>query len=191
MRFSKHKEKNIFCIEGDWTNSLKDRSSIKTALEFLEHNSHIRTAHRNCSTIEEFDQRIKTSLQKAYSKYGIIYLAFHGTPGSINVGKRKKLAIEEIAEMVSGKAEDKIIHFGSCSTLDVSGWDLRRFLETTGALAVSGYKTDIDFIPSTFLDMLYFEHCQYSRKMSTIETNMNAYHRKLMNKLGFVIKYLK
>ena len=63
-------------------------------------------------------------MQKAYSNYGIIYLAFHGEPGLIYVGKRKKLAIEGIAEIIEDKAHDKIIHFGNCSTLDISGWEL-------------------------------------------------------------------
>jgi len=190
MRYSKFKEKNVFCIEGDWTNNLKDEASIKSALDFLQHNSKVRSTHRNCSTVQEFEERIKTALQKTYSKYGLIYLAFHGTPGSINVGKRKKLELDAIAEMIMERASDKIIHFGCCSTLDISGWDLRRFLLKTGALAVSGYTKDIEFIQSTFLDILYFKHCQNSRKMSVIEKEMKLYYGKLISELGFVIKYI-
>ena len=190
MRFSKFKDKNIFCIEGNWSNNLKHKASIKSALDFFEHNSKAKYIHRHCSTDSQFEELIKTSLQKTYHKYAIIYLAFHGDQGTINVGKRQKLSLDEIAEMIGDTATDKIIHFGCCSTLDVSGWELRRFLKNTGALAVSGYTEKIDFIQSTFLDILYFKHCQYSRKMSVIEKEMYSYYKVLMQELGFIIKYL-
>ena len=89
--------------------------------------------------------------------------------------------------MIGNRANGKIIHFGCCSTLNVSKWVINKFLKKTNALAVSGYKTDIDFIESTVYDLLYFQQCQKSFSMKVIEKNMKAYHNKLGKELGFVI----
>ena len=47
-----------------------------------------------------------------------------------------------------------IIHFGSCSTLDVHDNKLNGFLHQTGALAICGYKTDIEWLESAAFDLL-------------------------------------
>lgn len=127
---------------------------------------------------------------KKYKKYSIIYLAFHGEPNSIHLGKHgKKANLEEIANIINGRANGKIVHFGCCSTLDVSQWELRRFLKNTNALAVSGYKKDIDFIRSTALDLLYFQQCQKTFDIRIIKRKMNEYYKKLSGELGFIIKH--
>lgn len=189
MKLSKFKKKHIFCIEGNWTHDLKDKASIRTALDFLEHNAEIKSIRKDCSTIDQFNDLIGTSLQKRYKQHTIIYLAFHGSPGSLHVGKRKKIDFHCLAEWLDGRAADKIIHFGSCSTLNIDGWELRRFWKDTGALAVSGYTKDIDFIESSVLDILYFRKCQESRKMAAIETEMKEYYGRLMRELGFKMIY--
>ncbi len=191
MKLSKYKKKHIFCIEGNWAHSLKDKTSIKSALEFLEHNIDVKTIHKNSSTLDQFQELLNTSMQRTYKQYGIIYLAFHGNPGLLNIGKRKKITLDEIAEMLNGRAVDKIIHFGSCSTLNINGWDLRRFWKQTGALAISGYKTDIDFVPSTILDIAFFDFCQKYRSIKSIETNFRKYYNPIAKKLGFKMIYEK
>ncbi|MDQ3190367.1 MAG: hypothetical protein M3Q58_02110 [Bacteroidota bacterium] len=56
--------------------------------------------------------------------------------------------------MIGEKANGKIIHFGCCSTLNTDGCALRRFLQKTKALAISGYYKDIDFVESTVFDLM-------------------------------------
>ena len=191
MKLSKFKQKHIFCVEGNWSNDLKDKASIITALEFLKANADINFIRRDCSTVEQFTTLLKQSLQKAYKKYGIIYLAFHGRPGELHIGKRKSMDFDSIAKILDGQAKDKIIHFGSCSTLNIDGWELRRFRKETGALAISGYTKDIDFIRSSVLDILYFRTCQDNRNMGSIERKMKSYNTKLMKELGFKMNYDK
>lgn len=189
MRLSKFKKKHIFCIEENWTHDLKDKASIRTALDFLEHNAEIKPIRKDCSTIDQFKDLVETSLQKRYKQHSIIYLAFHGSPGCLHIGKRKKLDFSTIAELLDGRAADKIIHFGSCSTLNLDGWELRRFWKDTGALAISGYTKDIDFIESSVLDILYFRKCQEYRKVPLIERDMKEYYGRLMRELGFKMMY--
>ncbi len=101
------------------------------------------------------------------------------------------MRLEEIAEMLEGKAANKIIHFGSCETMYVMRRDLTRFLKKTGALAISGYENTIDFMPSTFLDLLYFQFCQQYQKMYLIERDVKLYYGKLARELGFKLIYEK
>src|ERR1035437_2626940 len=160
MQLSKFRRKNVFCIEGNWTSSLKGKTGIKAALDFLEHNANLKHIHKNCSTVDQLEALLKDAVLQEYNRYGIIYIAFHGFPGELLVGKRQRISLEQIAAILKGKATDKIIHFGSCSTLNIPRSRVNKFLKESGALAVSGYTKDVDFIPSTFLDILYFQFCE-------------------------------
>ena len=139
MKLSRYKQKHIFCIEGNWTNNLRDKATIETALDFLRANVDIDFIRKNCAGKEDFTTYLKISFERRYKKFRIIYLAFHGSPGKLHLRDRKNIDFNHIAEILNGEAQDKIIHFGSCSTLKLLGWDLRRFLKQTGALAISGY----------------------------------------------------
>ena len=119
---------------------------------------------------------METALQKRFKQHTIIQLAFHGSQGSLHVGKRKQTDFGTIAELLDGRAADKIIHFGSCSTLNIPARELRRFLKDTGALAISGYTKDVDFIERSVLDILYFRKCQEYRRMPVIETQKKQYY---------------
>lgn len=189
MERSPNTTKNIFCIEGVWNNDLKDRTSIRSALDFIEHNGAVKHIHKNCSTPDQLEEWLKEAVLKRYRQYGILYLAFHGHPGVIQVGKRKKMTLGDIADILQDKAEGKIIHFGSCSTLAIRKWELNRFIRKTGALAVSGYSCDIDFMPSTFLDILYFQFCQRYGEMPLIHKDVKAFYGPMARQLGFKMVY--
>lgn len=191
MKLSKFKQKHIFCIEGNWGNSHKDEKTIKPALELLKVNSGIKNCRKDCSVPEQFSSLLNDSIKTTYSRYGIIYLAFHGSPRKLHIGNRKKITFDHIVETLDGRAKDKIIHFGSCSTFDISGRDLRSLLKETGALAISGYTTDVDFITSTVLDILYFKKCQDYNKISLIDRDMKKDYGKLVRDLGFKMLYEK
>ena len=195
MKIAKSKHKNIYCLEGNWTHDLRDKRSIKTGLEFLEHNSYSKKKvlhiHRQSSSLHEFENLLKESVFKKYDKYNILYLAFQGHEGMLQGAKTATVPIEAIAEVLEGKAQNKIIHFGSCETLNVKKPQLNRFLKRTGALAVSGYEKTIDFMPSTFLDLLYFQFCQQYQKMYLVEKDVKQYYGKLARELGFKIVYEK
>ena len=64
-------KKNIFCLEGDWNDNLKHKSSILPALELLELNHGMATIYKTCSTFEEFINRMNQILrdQRKYSSF--------------------------------------------------------------------------------------------------------------------------
>ncbi|MFT5251122.1 MAG: hypothetical protein ACI87N_000093 [Flavobacteriales bacterium] len=47
-------KKNIFCLEGDWNDNLKHKSSILPALELLELNNGIQSIYKTCRSYGTF-----------------------------------------------------------------------------------------------------------------------------------------
>ena len=189
MKFSKHYVKHIFCLEGDWTLDLRKKASIRSSLQFLSDNSNINFIHRTCSTREELAFRMEQFRRKRYEVYSICYLAFHGLQNGIKVGS-DFVTLEDLAEMAENKLQDKIIHFGACKALGLNKKYVHQFLKKTKALCVSGYKDDIDFLPSTVFDMLYFEMCQEYRDIRCIDRDMKSYYGRLVKELKFSMHYL-
>ncbi|MEL1247680.1 DUF6642 family protein [Flavobacterium helocola] len=191
MNRAKHYEKHIFCLEGDWNDNLKVKSSILPALELLQINANVESVYKTCSTKTEFFARIHQLLSNKtkYGKYQIIYLAFHGFSGGIQISNDDEITLEEFAEEFEGKLENKMIHFGSCSTLKIHQNEITKFLRKTNALAISGYQKSIDFISSTVVDILFFELCQNFKSIKAIENNMYANYKQLCEQLEFKIYY--
>lgn len=191
MKTANSYTKQIFCIEGDWHPDLREKDTIENALKFMETASgmKIKYIHRHCSTHEELQNRIVEYNKRRYNKFSIFYLAFHGVPNGLKLNNKQILTLDELADMAENKLRNKILHLGSCETLNINRRDIKRFLDKTGALCVSGFKKEVPFVSSTIFDVLYFEMCQYYKQMNTIEKHMKNYYGKLMKELQFVMVY--
>lgn len=191
MSIAKHYDKHIFCLEGDWDENLKKKSSILPALELLNINSSIDSIYKTCRSRREFFVRLEQLLSdnRRYSKYQIIYLAFHGFKGGIQISEYEDITLSELGDFFEGRLKDKMIHFGSCSTLKSHEDEFYNFLEKTEALSISGYQKDIDFISSTVVDTLFFELCQNFKSIKAIDNNMYANYKQLCEQLEFKIYY--
>ena len=171
--------------------------SIEKAMDFLQENStpRINKTFLRCSTIAEFKAHVTEFRLMRNDRSGILYLAFHGSPNALHVEKRKKLKLlddegaEQLATIIDGSAKGKIIHFGSCSTLNMPANEIKLFLKKTGAAAVSGYNEDVNFIEATLLDILFFESCQLYKRPSSIYNYMKANYSGFMKRSGFKIYY--
>lgn len=188
MRIAKNFQKNVFCLEGEWEKDLRDKSSVSAALEFLQANCGIEYIHKNCGTVDNMKYYLSQWKRAKYKDYSICYLAFHGKPWEIEVGDGF-LNLEQLAEILNGSCRNKIIHFGSCNTLDTDHRSVKKFLDTTKALCVCGFKTDIDFVESSVFDMLLLQKFQAYKDMSAVERDLNKNYRKLIRKLDFRIHY--
>ena len=189
MKIAKNYKKYIFCLEGHWEKDLRDMSSIQAALMFLQHNCYIKHIYKHCGTRETLEYYLHYWKQKKYSAYSILYLAFHGEPESIKVGK-EFISLDELGDMLEGKCQDKIIHFGSCQTLDTDHRNIVRFLEKTGALCVCGFRTEIDFVESSVFDMLLIQKFQEYKDVSKVERDIKRYYRGMVRKLDFKLVHL-
>lgn len=191
MKTASSYAKQIFCIEGDWHPDLRQKDTIENALKFMETASgmKIKYIHRHCSTSEELKNRIDEYSKRRYDQFSIFYLAFHGVPNGLKLSPKNILSLDELADMAENKLQNKILHLGSCETLNIDRRQIKKFLNKTGALCVSGFKKEVPFVSSTIFDVLYFEMCQYYKQMHVIEKHMKNYYGKLMKELQFVMVY--
>jgi hypothetical protein len=155
MRKSSHWKK-VFCLEGLWSNNLKDSSSVEPMLSFICGTAYnFDYIYRDAATVGEFQFYLQKSCQAQYKDYPILYLAFHGEEEHLHLADGK-MSLDELSsdELLGGKCNNKIIVMGSCSTLNIDKRKIKSFLKKTGALAVCGYRTDVDWMQGSAFEML-------------------------------------
>lgn len=94
MGRTKNYRKNIACLESLWNQDVENRLSVVPILELSSKINNVKFIHLTCNTIEEFEYNL--NILKRRKGYGILYLAFHGYPGEIILGK-SSMAIENLA----------------------------------------------------------------------------------------------
>lgn len=190
MRFSKSYDKDIFCLEGDWTKNLKQQNGVEAVLLFLKQNRNINYIHRHCGTRENLAYYLKQARLRKYKNYSIIYLAFHGKPGEILIGK-ERITLDDLAEMLGPNCHNKVIHFGTCHTLNTDLRNIKRFLRKTNALCVCGFGKEIPFVEGCVFDILMIDMMQEYRNIGTVLNRIKKYYSSLAKKLQFKLIYLK
>lgn len=188
MKISKDYEKHVYCLEGDWEKDLRKKLSIKLQLQYLKECYNLDFIHRNCPTTDSFNHYLKEYRKKRYDKYTILYLACHGKQGKLLLGK-DTISLSEFVDVNCGLFTNKIIHFGSCSSLDINVKDLSKYVKKTKALCISGYKCEIDFNKSTIMDVLYFMKLQEYKDIRCIERAMKKEYKEMVKDLEFIMVY--
>ena len=162
--------KNIYCLEGNWNKNPRSNQSVKPILDLLHTFSKMKYIYRKCATKDEFLKGLKTFTQKRYSNYTVLFIAYHGRENSIYFGN-DYITLKEIANVLEGKLNGKIVHFGSCSTLHTSSKNITDFVTRTGCSLISGYKKNVEQISSGAFELIYFEllqRCASFRKVHSI-----------------------
>ena len=184
--------KGVFCLEGDWEKDLKSRTSIGPLLELLEKSGYpsVPYIRRDVGTLTEFDYYLGRWTLKKYNPYPILYLGFHGSPGRLHVGHGAGSGIDlkELEERLEGKCKKRIVHFGSCGTLDIHGTRIRNFIKRTGALAVCGYKSEVDWMLSAAFEIILFYELQYN---ALTRSSMVAVRRRVRSQASKLARQLK
>ncbi|MCF8254388.1 MAG: hypothetical protein K9H61_13835 [Bacteroidia bacterium] len=189
MKIAKEYQKEVFCLEGDWSRNLKKQTSIHATLLFLKQNRDIDFIYRQCGTRENLAFYLKQWQLKRYQRYSILYLAFHGKPLQILIDK-KPISLDELAEMLGDKCQNRIIHFGSCQTLNTDKRHIKRFLKKTNALCVCGFGKEIKFVESSVFDILLIDLFQDYLDVSRVEATLKSTYASLVKKLEFRLIHL-
>ena len=153
--------RGIFAIEGEWHPDLRNGISFKPIVELLSRiDSRISFVHRDAATREELFYYLDKWTQKRYSRYPILYLGYHGVRECILIGDRRsanrELSLRELAARLEGRCTRRIIYLGSCETMKMDGRKLKAFLNQTGALAVCGYREQVNMLRSAAFELLLF-----------------------------------
>ena len=158
----KNRKKGIFCLEGKWY-GYKDKTTVEPVLRLLELTDGLKVPYlrHDVATHEEFNFHLRKWTGASLKTHPVLYLGFHGNPGEICIGEGKEaLKLDELAEKLEGACKGRIIHFGSCSTLNVHGNRVNSFLRKTEALAVCGFKKDAYWFDSAAFELLLFGFLQ-------------------------------
>ncbi len=159
----RRKPHGIFCLETDWWSDFNRSSTVEPVLHLLSQG--VRTdvphVHRDVGTREELAFYLSRWAQRGTARYSILYLAFHGEPGCIRIGDQRRkqsvVTLDDLAEMLGTGLSRRVVHFGSCDTLRVDRRLIRRFLDRTGLVAASGFRTPVDWLDSAVFEVLLFE----------------------------------
>src|SRR6478672_11028296 len=129
-----YRKRNIACLESMWNGHIENKLNVLPTLELISKTMESKFSHLTCNTREELKYNLKLLRKR---NYGVLYFAFHGSPGRIHL-HRDKITLEELAEMMAGRFSNWIIHFGTCSTLR-KPTAVARFIEETGVALVTGF----------------------------------------------------
>ncbi len=189
------KSKGIFCLEGEWWDNITRKSSVEPVLDLLHQWDpyYVPFIRRDIGTVGELRYYIEKWALKSMSRYPILYLAFHGSEGTIYVGDLSKrdaeMTLDVLEELLGGKCKGRIVYFGACSTMKMNGNRLNRFLKNTEALAVCGYTHDVDWLRSSAFEMLALAAMQDNALTVPGARAMNKRIRReapyLVRQLGF------
>lgn len=178
----------VFCVEGAWKTDMRVQSTIRPVFDVLEGQRIVDSIHRTAATREELAHYLRACTQKRYDKFRLIYLAFHGEPGLIRIG-RQSVELEEVAEMLGGRASRSVVYFDSCSTVDVPKRRLDDFLKVSGAKAVGGYSTDVDWLESVAFDLLIIEALTRYQRVDAADRWLQKEYGSTVRKLKFKLHW--
>lgn len=146
----------VFALEGDWADDLRHGGSMRPVFDLLASQRLLQLVHRDVGTTAELEYYAQKLMHGRYKRFRILHLAFHGNPGKLWVGD-DHVDLEQLADLLGEACSDRLVHFGSCSTMRVSPERLAAFKEQTGAVAVSGYLKNVGWIESCAFEMILFD----------------------------------
>jgi hypothetical protein len=155
-------KKGVYCVENMWSPSVKDKSSVKPILELMEKAGVCEHLYHKCATQEELEFMLKKWKTKTVqSKFPILYFAYHGTDGALQLKERNKvLTLDQLGVILADSCYGKVFFFASCETLNIDERHVQRFLNQTGAIAAIGYKVEVDWMLATAFELLVLNALQ-------------------------------
>ena len=181
--------KGVFCLEGNWSLDLRDRSTVRPVLDLLQLRLKVPFVHREYATREELEHYLRKWTQKQYASYPILYLAGHGTEDGIWLDKGE-YSLNEMAEALGPRCDNRMILLGSCSGPQLDRRHIQRFLTKNNPLARCGYRANVDWLESTAFELLALSEMQNNefsgRGVEAIRRKLNL-RRKSFPTLKFAM----
>jgi hypothetical protein len=180
----------VFSLEGSWNEDLTDRSSVLPMLELLERLEKIDYVHRDVGTRPELEHYLARWIDEDLDYY-VLYLAFHGKNTGLWLSDRTDgfVTLDYLAGVLADKLDGCVVHFGSCSVMAAEERALQRFLDQTGARAVTGYLSDVDWVDSALMDLAVMGTLSGYRQLGTALNRLEQapQYESLRTELGFSV----
>lgn len=153
---ARQKKARVIILEGAWENE----HEIPQILPYFQalvvtHPDDIEISHR---TFRSADDIAFYASQIGKNEGVLFYFACHGNAGKLNPSQNVNISLDDVAKALEKAKEGAIafVHFGSCEMV-VPGRRRESHLSimnACGAKWVSGYTKSVDWLPSTFLDLM-------------------------------------
>ena len=159
---------------------MENRLSVVPMLDVISKLGNINYIHLTCNTQSELEYNLSLSCK---NNYGMLYLAFHGSPGAISLGRKTSIVLPELAEMMGQKFGGWIVHFGSCGTVR-NHRQMEDFVEQTGVALATGFAKNVDWAESAALELLLFRQLQSRRSLKVAWNNVCSKYGDLARHTG-------
>lgn len=163
-----------------WDRRIEDRLNVRPTLELISKTQDAKFSHMTCNTREELRFNLGLLCRRSY---GVLYFAFHGSPGKIHL-RRDKVTLTELAGMMNARFANWIIHFGTCSTLRKPS-EVNYFVEKTRVSLVTGFTRDVDWIESSAFELLLFKAFHIYKSPKVICRHLVTKYPELSEATGF------
>lgn len=176
----------IYCIEGHWQDDPTAEPSVEPLLQMLCQRDSWNYVRRNAATGGELFYWMRHEWNKL-AEGSILYFATHGDKGAIwlESGEHSLVSIEDLAKEID--CSGCLVHFSACSTLACDEDRVRLFMEESGAVAVSGYRTDVGWTskswpPAALCDLMFFsEIADEEIDLNGLNDGRKSSRRKLLD----------
>ena len=163
-----------------WNGRTEDRLNVLPTLELISKTQDSKFSHLTCNTREELRYNLNLLCKR---NYGVLYFAFHGSPGKIHL-HRDKVSLSELAKMMNHRFANWVIHFGTCSTLRKPR-EVAYFVEETKVALVTGFTKDVDWIESSAFELLLFKALHTYKSPKVVCRHLLTRYPELAHHTGF------
>jgi len=175
-----YRKRNIACLESMWDGHIENKLNVLPTLELISKTMESKFSHLTCNTREELQYNLNLLCKR---NYGVLYFAFHGSPGRIHL-HRERVKLPDLAGMMNHRFTNWIIHFGTCSTLRSSA-AVRDFVEKTNVSMVTGFTRDVDWIESSSFELLLFKAFHTFKSPRVVIRHLQQKYPDLVESTGF------
>ena len=159
----------LYCVEGHWNNKPEKpepslEPSVEPLLQMLHRQGQWTYVRRNAATSHELFYWLRNEWYHC-PVGSILYFATHGEPGTIWLNNTEETGSVVTVEQLVKEGCDCtrcLVHFSGCSIFACEEDRMRRFTESSGAYAVSGYRKDVGWTapgqwpPAALSDLMLF-----------------------------------
>lgn len=157
------KTKRIYCIEGHWNYGKREvEPTVEPMLALLQQWDQWDYMRRDCVTLPEFQFYLKNEWSRCTAG-SILYIASHAYETGFTLSEDEHVELNQLAawlEGIDGRADNCLVHFGGCDIMSAGEREIRKFMERTWAMGVSGYRVEGDWVnldrPTLALDLMLF-----------------------------------
>lgn len=178
----RYRKRNIACLESMWNGHIENKLNVLPTLELISKTMDSKFSHLTCNTREELQYNLNLLCKR---NYGVLYFAFHGSPGRIHL-HRDRVKLPDLAAMMNHRFTNWIIHFGTCSTLR-KPTAVRDFVEKTRVSLVTGFTRDVDWIESSSFELLLFKALHTFQSPKIVVRHLEHKYPDLVESTGFKV----